>query len=189
MSINENEDEVIDDGLTQQQRELDAKMVAADFDPPYATMAAKKKVYRKKVDRRFKVGALDAAPTNTNDDEPWNSKTPVFEEVVRISQLVHTYYIQGAVVDTFRPDINKQEMIEKVFDGRPLSTNNLKKLYDFMQTRYSHGGRCLVTCPLYWLVQQILVNEKAITQLPPEKLSAVFDDIFAGIASVTGEAK
>jgi hypothetical protein len=58
MSINENEDEVIDDGLTQQQRELDAKMVAADFDPPYATMAAKKKVYRKKVDRRFKVASV-----------------------------------------------------------------------------------------------------------------------------------
>jgi hypothetical protein len=79
-------------------------------------------------------------------------------------------------------------MIEKVFDGRPQTTPNLLKLYEFMQTHYQNGGHCLVSSPLYELVQTILVNEKAITQPPPEKLSAEFGNIFAGIASVVGEA-
>jgi hypothetical protein len=190
--------ELIDETLTPEERAADASAVAAGFDPMYHNLAAEKMKKansgnRKKKDRRFKVNALDDAPdasASANDvDDPWDSKVPVFEEVRRIGQIVHTYCVQGAVMDTFRPAIDKQAMIKKVFDGRKQTTARLKKLYDFMQTRYSNGGRCLVTSPLYWLVQSILVNEKAIEQPPPEKLSAVFDNVFADCPAVVGEAR
>lgn len=184
------ENKLEDDGLTPGERAADAKMVAAGLDAPYATIAAKKKGNRKRVDRRFKVNALDAVASPTaNSEEVWDSPTPVFDEVRRIAQLVGPYLVRGAAVDTFRSDISKAEVILKVFDGRPQTTANLLKLYNFMQTRHPNGMRCLVSSPLFALVEQILVNEKAIQQPPAEKLSVDFGDVFAGIPSVVGEAK
>jgi hypothetical protein len=191
MSINE--DEVIDDGLTDEQRAADAKMVAADFDPPYATLAAKKrKGNRRRPDKRFKTSddsVLVAPSTTTNHDEPWDSApADALDETVRISRIVFPYLVPGAAVDTFRDGINKGELILKIFDGRSHTTANLMKLYAFTRRRYKNGGRPLHG-PIVELIESILIKEGAIEQPSPEPISATFGNIFENIPSVVGEAK
>ena len=193
MSINE------DDGLTDEERALDAQMIAAELGPVFAPMIqakrekAAKSGNRKKKDRRFKVNALDDAPptstTAKNSDEPWDSEpADATDEIRRIASIVYPYLDPRCAVATFLANANKGELILKIFDGRPQTTANLVKLYEFSRRRSKNGFHTL-DGPLVDLIVSILVKEGAIQQPEPEKMSADFGDVFAEIPAVDKEAR
>jgi hypothetical protein len=139
MTTDENE-ALNDDGLTPEQLSADDAAVAADLEPLNANLVAEKRKkaggHRRKADKRFSTHVLGDAPnaTTNNSDDPWDSTASVFEEVVRVASIVHLYCHQpsGAFTEVLRPDANKDEMIQRVFDGRGQTTANLMKLYAFM---------------------------------------------------------
>lgn len=176
------------DELTPEQIEADAKMEAADLGPIYAPMLQAKrdkaaKVHRKKKDRRFKLSALDesegaASSIRSNEDDPWDSSVPVSDEVRRIALLICPYLDRGAATNVFRPDINKREMFDKIFDGRQQTTANLLKLYAFMQTKYPSGSRCLSSSPLFYIVEEILLKAGEIKEPLSQPMTVTFGDEF-----------
>jgi hypothetical protein len=188
------------DELTEEQKAADAALIAADMGPVYAPMLEAKRAKaaktgnRKKRDRRFKLSHDEAAaapPTRNNDDDPWNSKVPLSDEVRRITQVVQPYLAPNCAVDTFRSDINKQELFDRVFDGREQSTKKLLRLYAFMMTRHPapFDIRCLASSPLFYLVEEILLNEKAITAPLSQPMSVTFGDEFEEIRSEQSQYK